>query len=40
MRNAVRILDRKGLELAANGLYGTPESEYESLLGSARLPIG
>jgi CRP-like cAMP-binding protein len=40
MRNAVRILDRKGLELAANGLYGTPEAEYESLLGSALLPHG
>jgi CRP-like cAMP-binding protein len=40
MRNAARILDRKGLELAANGLYGTPEGEYESLLGSALLPTG
>jgi CRP-like cAMP-binding protein len=28
-RNTVIILDRTGLEQAANGLYGVPEAEYE-----------
>jgi len=34
-RGSVTILDREGLEERANGLYGTPEAEYERLFGSA-----
>jgi len=30
-RGAVTIIDRKGLELAANGIYGRPEAEYQRL---------
>jgi len=33
-RTLIQVLDRKGLKLAANGLYGVPESEYVRLLGS------
>jgi CRP-like cAMP-binding protein len=32
-RGRIDVLDRKGLEKAANGFYGVPESEYERLLG-------
>jgi CRP-like cAMP-binding protein len=32
-RGAVTIKDREGLEEHANGLYGTPEAEYERLFG-------
>lgn len=32
-RGAVTILDRDGLEEAANGLYGQPEAEFERLFG-------
>jgi hypothetical protein len=34
-RGNVTIMDRDGLEECANGLYATPEAEYERLLGSA-----
>jgi DNA-binding transcriptional regulator YhcF (GntR family) len=34
-RGSVTILDRDGLEECANGLYGTPESEYERLFSCA-----
>lgn len=34
-RGAVTILDRDGLEEAANGLYGQPESELERLFGTS-----
>jgi CRP-like cAMP-binding protein len=30
-RGIVTIVDRKGLELAANGIYGRPEAEYQRL---------
>ena len=33
-RGQVRILDREGLKLAANGFYGIPEAEYERALGT------
>lgn len=33
-RGAVTILDRHGLEEAANGLYGAPEAEFERVFGS------
>jgi len=32
-RGAVRIVDRKGLEALAGGLYGVPEAEYKRLIG-------
>ncbi len=32
-RGRIRILDRGGLETAADGSYGTPEAEYQRLLG-------
>jgi len=32
---SVTIMDRDGLEECANGLYGTPEAEYERLFGTA-----
>ncbi len=35
-RNHVRILDRHGLQLAANGFYGIPEAEYDRSIG----PVG
>ena len=34
-RGAVGIIDRKGLEVSASGIYGRPESEYKRLLGQA-----
>ena len=34
-RGAITIVDRDGLEECANGLYGTPEAEYERLFGAA-----
>ena len=34
-RGSVTIIDREGLEECANGLYGTPEAEYERLFGCA-----
>lgn len=34
-RNQVKILDRKGLQLAANGFYGVPEAEYVRSIGCA-----
>lgn len=33
MRGVVRVLDRQKLEALAAGAYGTPEKEYERLLG-------
>jgi CRP-like cAMP-binding protein len=33
-RNTIEVLDRAGLEAAANGYYGIPEAEYSRLLGS------
>jgi CRP-like cAMP-binding protein len=35
-RNHVRILDRIGLQRAANGFYGVPEAEYDRSIG----PVG
>lgn len=32
-RNLVRILDRDGLQGAANGFYGVPEAEYDRSIG-------
>jgi len=32
-RAAIDVLDRKGLINCANGLYGTPETEYQRLFG-------
>jgi CRP-like cAMP-binding protein len=32
-RSLVRILDRQGLQQAANGFYGVPEAEYDRALG-------
>jgi CRP-like cAMP-binding protein len=32
-RSSVVILDREGLQECANGLYGTPEAEFEHLFG-------
>ena len=32
-RNLVKILDRKGLQEAANGFYGVPEAEYDRSIG-------
>jgi hypothetical protein len=46
-RGKIVVLDRQGLEEAANGLYGVPEREYERLMANnslklkaARLPAG
>ena len=35
-RGAVRILDREGLAVAANGFYGVPEAEYARSMGAWR----
>jgi CRP-like cAMP-binding protein len=35
VRCRIRIVDRPGLQLAANGFYGIPEYEYERSIGSA-----
>jgi CRP-like cAMP-binding protein len=32
-RSLVRIIDRDGLQLAANGFYGIPEAEYDRSIG-------
>jgi CRP-like cAMP-binding protein len=32
-RGRITVLDREGLEEAANGFYGTPEAEYKRLMG-------
>jgi CRP-like cAMP-binding protein len=32
-RTTIEVLDRAGLEAAANGYYGVPEAEYSRLLG-------
>ena len=34
-RSHVRIIDREGLQTAANGFYGIPEADYDRLIGSA-----
>ena len=34
-RGSVTVLDRVGLEGCANGLYGTPEAEYDRLIPAA-----
>ena len=34
-RGKVSLLNRKGLNLVANGFYGLPEAEYERALGSS-----
>jgi len=36
-RGAITILDREGLNIYANGLYGAPEREYARLLASPSL---
>jgi hypothetical protein len=36
-RGAVTILDREGLEEAANGFYGPAEAEYERLMSTPRV---
>ena len=33
-RSHVRVLDRDGLQKAANGFYGIPEAEYDRAIGS------
>ena len=38
-RGVVAITDRKGLEIAANGIYGRPESEYRRLMVQYPRPI-
>jgi CRP-like cAMP-binding protein len=35
-RSHIRILDRDGLQEAANGFYGIPEAEYDRAIGYAR----
>ena len=42
MRSHVRILDRDGLRLVANGFYGIPEAEYDRSIGAVdgRAPPG
>jgi CRP-like cAMP-binding protein len=35
-RGTIEVLDRGGLEAAANSFYGVPEAEYARLLGSAK----
>jgi CRP-like cAMP-binding protein len=37
-RSHVRILDREGLQEAANGFYGVPEAEYDRSIGFAAGP--
>jgi hypothetical protein len=32
-RGTVVVLNRKGLEKLANGMYGVPEAEYRRLIG-------
>ncbi len=32
-RTLIRVMDRKGLQAAANGFYGIPEAEYDRLIG-------
>jgi CRP-like cAMP-binding protein len=32
-RTVIRVLDREGLQAAANGLYGVAEAEYDRLMG-------
>lgn len=32
-RGDLRVIDRKGLEAVAGGIYGVPESEYVRLIG-------
>ena len=32
-RGLVTVKDREGLQECANGLYGTPEAEFERLFG-------
>jgi CRP-like cAMP-binding protein len=41
-RSHVRVLDRDGLQRAANGFYGIPEAEYDRSIGysSRRAPPG
>ena len=34
-RSHVRVLDRDGLQQAANGFYGIPEAEYDRAIGNA-----
>jgi CRP-like cAMP-binding protein len=34
-RGVISIVDRTGLEAAANGTYGAPEAEFQRLLGAA-----
>lgn len=39
-RSLVKILDRAGLQRAANGFYGLPEAEYDRAIGlGARRPV-
>jgi CRP-like cAMP-binding protein len=37
-RTLIRVLDRNGLQAAANGFYGIPEAEYDRLIGPLALP--
>jgi len=41
-RSHVRILDRDGLRVVANGFYGIPEAEYDRSIGAVdgRAPPG
>ena len=41
-RSHIRILDRDGLQAAANGFYGIPEAEYDRAIGYSprRAPPG
>jgi CRP-like cAMP-binding protein len=36
-RGSVTIIDRKGLEECANGLYGVPEAEYERIFACTEI---
>ena len=37
-RNLIKIVDRGGLQIRANGFYGIPEAEYERSIGVLRRP--
>lgn len=33
LRGSIKVLDRAGLETCADGTYGSPEAEYDRLVG-------
>lgn len=37
-RSLIKILDRDGLQTAANGFYGIPEAEYDRSIGTLKRP--